>query len=414
MVSLHTSPLLTPGTGDAGGLNVYVLQTALHLARRGVHVDVATYKAEFLSHYYEGKVRPRHAYAFGLIHWWARAASRLPSFVNFVTQSPGLAAIAKRAAGVASQRRIPRFAPVTFREWFRRRTPRRTSGERVLLWPDTFNNFFYPETAVAAVEVLEAAGFQVVVPEQILCCGRPLYDYGMLGQAKKMWLDILNGLQADIRNGTPIVGLEPSCVAAFRDELSNMLPDDRDASRLREQTFTLAEFVEARRDSFEVGEIRGQAVVHGHCHHKSIMGFDADRRVLERTGLEFEVVPAGCCGMAGAFGFEADHYEVSMASGEHALLPRVRQASKEALIIADGFSCREQIAQTTDRQPLHLAQVLHLASRGAPRSAYPERRYLEDMRLDRGPRKVNWRHIGWVTGAAAAAGVAGLLVRDRR
>nr|WP_207229630.1 FAD-binding and (Fe-S)-binding domain-containing protein [Ktedonosporobacter rubrisoli] len=343
-----------------------------------VNVDVATYKAEFLSHYYAGRLRPLTGYSMGLIYWWARMASRMPDLVNYITQTPPLSEIVKRLGGFAPERKIPRFAPQTFKQWFKRRDvvfdPARP---RVLLWPDTFNNYFHPETAMAAVEVLEAAGFQVIVPEQALCCGRPLYDYGFLEQAEKLLNQVLVSLRPVIEAGIPVVGLEPSCVSVFRDELKNLLPDNEDAKRLSQQTFLLSEFLESQAENYQPPKLARKAIVHGHCHHKAIMKMHDEEAILHKLGLDYHVPDSGCCGMAGAFGFEQDHYDVSLKVGERALLPAVRQAEKDTIIIADGFSCREQIAQTTDRQALHLAQVLQMALHESDKPAviYPEIRY---------------------------------------
>ncbi len=327
-----------------------------------VNVDMATYKAEFLSHYYDGRRRPIAAYAFGLMPWWARAAAIAPGLANLVTQTPGLRAIAKGAATMAPERRIPVFAPRTFRSWFSKRTVIASGKTRVLLWPDTWNNHFHPTTAQAAVEVLEAAGFTVTIPKRSLCCGRPLYDYGMLGLAQSWLRRTLDALRDDIRAGVPVVGLEPSCVSVFRDELGNMLPDDDDAKRLRDQTFLLTEFLARRAPHFSAPHLAATAVVHGHCHQKAVLDFSCETSVLDSLGIDYTVPDSGCCGMAGAFGFEAgDHYRVSIACGERVLLPAVRKASADTLIVANGFSCREQIAQTTDRRAIHVAEVIKLA-----------------------------------------------------
>jgi FAD/FMN-containing dehydrogenase/Fe-S oxidoreductase len=362
-----------------------------------VSVDMATYKAEFLSHYYEGHIRPRSAYAFGNIDLWARLASNVPGLANLATQLPFLGDIAKLVAGIPRERSIPAFAPETFKAWFRRRrlanghdrgstAPVSENGSyqgtasavpnnpvekgalvpdapRVLLWPDTFNNYFLPATARAAVEVLEAAGFDVVVPRANLCCGRPLYDFGMLDRAEKLLLQILDELSPAIEAGIPIVGLEPSCVAVFRDELVNLFPDDERAHALARQTFLLSEFLESRH--VPLPRLERKALLHGHCHHKSIMKMTAEEAVLRRMGIDFQAPAPGCCGMAGSFGFEQDKFEVSMAIGELELLPAVRKAPPDWFIIADGFSCREQIAQGSNRQALHLAEVLQIALHGS-------------------------------------------------
>ena len=327
-----------------------------------VNVDMATYKAEFLSHYYEGRRRPIAAYAFGLMHRWARLASHVPWAANFVTQTTPLRELAKHVIGIAPERRIPPFARHTFRHWYEHRQRRNTGATPVILWPDTWNNYFLPETAQAAVEVLEAAGFDVLLPSRPLCCGRPLYDYGMLRIAKQLLRGVLTTLAPHIRAGTSIVGLEPSCVSVFRDELVNMLPDDEEARRLRDQTFTLSEFLVKKAVTFSIPPLARQVVVHGHCHEKSMLGFDCQARLLEATGSEYTVLDSGCCGMAGAFGYEnGEPYEVSIACGERVLLPAVRGAAADTLIVADGFSCREQIVQTTGRHAVHSAELLKLA-----------------------------------------------------
>ncbi|MBV9124354.1 MAG: 4Fe-4S dicluster domain-containing protein, partial [Planctomycetes bacterium] len=356
-----------------------------------VHVDMATYKAEFLSHYYEGRLRPRHAYAMGLIYWWARLASLLPEVANFFSQTPVLRNIAKWLGGIAPQRQMPAFADETFKAWFRRRggtligkagsSLTATPGQglpQVILWPDTFNNHFHPEVGKATVEVLEAAGFQVLVPGMSLCCGRPLYDFGMLDTAKRLLRQILDALRPWIEAGVPMVGMEPSCTAVFRDELCNLFPHDEDARRLQKQTYLLSEFLNRKARDAALPGLHRQAIVHGHCHHQAIMKMNDEKEVLQRLGLDFEMLDDGCCGMAGSFGFEAGKYDVSVAVGELALLPHVRQAPKDALVIANGFSCQEQILQTTDRRALHLAQVIQMALHDGPNGpagTYPEDHY---------------------------------------
>ena len=342
-----------------------------------VGVDVATYKAEFLSHYYETNRRPLKAMALANIDLWMSAASRAPGLVNLATQLPGLRELAKLAGGVPAQRRIPAFAPETFKGWWERQEPRRhgrispspgaqpRKDNAVLLWADTFNNHFLPSTAKAAVEVLEAAGFDVTVPRAHLCCGRPLYDVGALDRAKSLLLQIMDELLPEIEAGTPIVVLEPSCASVFRDELTNLFPKDERAQALSKQVFLLSEFLEQRAKDFPLPKLSRKALIHGHCHHKAIMKMTAEEAVLQRMGVDFTAPAPGCCGMAGAFGFEKEKYDVSKAIGELELLPAVRQAPTDWLIVADGFSCREQIAQETDRHTLHLAEVLQMALREA-------------------------------------------------
>ena len=340
-----------------------------------VNVDVATYKAEFLSHYWHGRMRPRAAYAFGLIDRWSRLASVAPGIANLITQLPALSALAKAIAGVPAKRRIPPFAAQTFQSWFRSHEPKNPDGERVVLWADTFNNHFTPEVAQAAVDVLEAAGLRVDVPRGHLCCGRPLYDYGMLDLAKRYLEGVMTTLRSDIAGRTPIIALEPSCCSVFRDELRGLFPERGDARMLSEQVVTLSEFLSSgrmRASGWTPPRVNAKAIVQGHCHHKAIMKFEPERRLMESMGLDAEVLESGCCGMAGAFGYERDKYAVSLAAGERVLLPRVRSEPATTWIIADGFSCKSQIEQETSRGALHLAEVLNLAMTGGGSEAYPE------------------------------------------
>jgi Fe-S oxidoreductase len=239
----------------------------------------------------------------------------------------------------------------------------------VILWVDTFNNHFHPGVLKAAVEVLEATGHQVLLPERGLCCGRPLYDFGMLDAARKMLADILLSMREEIRKGIPVVGLEPSCLTVFRDELKRLFPFDEDATRLRELTKTLSEFLVE--SEFQFPRLKGKAVVHAHCHQLAVLKMKAERELYKRIGLEFEILDSGCCGMAGSFGFESEHYEVSVKCGERVLLPAVREAGADILVVMDGFSCHEQVEQLVHRRPLHTAEVLLKALREG-RSANPE------------------------------------------
>jgi Fe-S oxidoreductase len=354
--------------------------------------------------------------------------------VNISTQLPVLRDLAKLVSGIPAQRRIPPFAPQTFKQWWERRSgvgtgdspvrggrvarPHTNSAKngKVLLWADTFNNHFLPSTAKAAVEVLEAIGFTVTVPRAHLCCGRPLYDVGMLDRAKSLLLQIMDQLLPEIESGTPIVVLEPSCAAVFRDELTNLFPTDARAQRLSKQVFLLSEFLEKHAGDFELPKLARQALVHGHCHHKAIMKMTAEEAVLSRMGVNFTAPAPGCCGMAGAFGFEKDKYEISKAIGELELLPAVRRAPTDWLIVADGFSCREQIAQETDRHALHLAEVLQMGLResgetpdGSPLFDAAPQDYPEDVWVR--PHEAAIRKSMKRTGLAVAAvtGVAALL-----
>jgi Fe-S oxidoreductase len=231
----------------------------------------------------------------------------------------------------------------------------------VILWADTFNNYFYPETSRAGLEVLQAAGFQVAVPQIHLCCGRPLYDFGMLDRAKEYLQEILKALSAQIDAGVPIVVLEPSCASVFRDELRNLFPTDSRAMRLRSQTFLLSEFLERHAPGYRPPQLGGKVLLHGHCHHKALMKLNDEESLLRKMGADLQSIDSGCCGMAGPFGFDREKFAVSQAVGERVLLPAVRSAPADALIISDGFSCREQVLQATGRRPIHLAEALQLA-----------------------------------------------------
>ncbi len=324
-----------------------------------VNVDMATYKAEFRSHYFEGRLRPRAAYSMGLIYWWSRAASLMPGFANFLTQTPGISALVKFAGGLGQKRHMPAYAGETFRQWFARHQPRHPGGPELILFPDTFNNFFRPETAIAAVHVLEEAGWRVTIPPRLLCCARPLYDWGMLDRAEALLEELLATLAPALERGVPVVGLEPACVAAFRDEAFALFPEDERAKRLKEQSFLLSEFLERHCPDLALPQLAGKrALVQIHCHHHAVLEPEAERKVLQRLGLDAEVMPTGCCGMAGSFGFEADKYHWSMKIAERALLPKVRQAPPDALVLADGFSCREQIEQGAGRKTQHLAELI--------------------------------------------------------
>ncbi len=383
-----------------------------------VQVDMATYKAEFLHHYYEGRLRPRAFYSMGLIYWWARLAAFAPRLVNAVMHAPALSGVIKRIGGVSTHRTMPRFATRTLRDWFRDRPRPNAGGPPLLLWPDTFNNFWHPEIGIAGVEVLESAGFDVRMPEAMLCCGRPLYDYGALDVAKRLLRQILDALRDDIRAGVPVVGLEPSCVSTFREELVSMFPHDPDARRLSEQTYILSEFLDEKAKDFvhqlpelsaADGATAARAAVHGHCHHRSVLRFDAEKNVLDHLGLEYDVLDSGCCGMAGSFGFEADHFDISQACGERVLLPRVRDADADTIVVTDGFSCREQIEQNTSRRPLHLAELIRMALRQAgrlPASDEPEAESVPDdgapASASRGAAYLALAGLGLAAGALAA------------
>jgi FAD/FMN-containing dehydrogenase/Fe-S oxidoreductase len=313
------------------------------------NVDMAAYKAEFLSHYYRRRPRPAHMYATGLIARWARLGAAAPTLAN------QLARLGKGLIGVAPERALPTLAPETFRARFSRRQPE-GGRERVLLWPDTFTNYFAPERGHAAVSVLEAAGFRVDLPGRVLCCGRPLYDAGLLDSARRALQRTVDELRADIRRGVPVVVLEPSCLAVFRDELGELLPRDEDARRLSRQALSLAEALTER--PLPAQPLAADVLVHGHCHQQALWGMDADLRLLAALGANSRLLDSGCCGLAGGFGYHKDHHDVSLACAEHALAPAVRSAPRDTLVVCDGFSCSGQIQHTTGRRAMHLAEVV--------------------------------------------------------
>jgi FAD/FMN-containing dehydrogenase/Fe-S oxidoreductase len=365
------------------------------------NVDIATYRAEFFSHYYEGTRRPLHAYAFGFVDRWARLASVAPGIANLVARAPGSRQLVRRMLGLTPARPLPRLAPVSFSKWARAhgvsesfrlppsgadhlRTRLRWSAvalaeaealrakaalasrlspsasRLVILWVDTFNNYFHPQTLQAAYDVLTHAGFRVAIPRDHLCCGRPLYDFGLLDDAKAYLRRVLDTLQPDIDAGHPIVVLEPSCASVFRDELRGLFPAEPRADRLRRQTFLLSEFLEREAPGYTPPRVSRRVLLHGHCHHKALMKMTDEESLLRRMGVEIEAPDAGCCGMAGPFGFLEEKYDVSQSIGERVLLPAIRRASAETLIVSDGFSCREQIRQGTGKQAIHLAEVIRL------------------------------------------------------
>jgi FAD/FMN-containing dehydrogenase/Fe-S oxidoreductase len=371
-----------------------------------VNVDMATYKAEFLSHYYARKLHPVAAYSMGWIYWWAGFAQTAPALANAVMSLP----IFKTLGGVAKQRTMPRFAKTTFVEQFKKR-PSVSKMKKVVLWPDTFNNHFHPATANAATDVLEAAGYEVIIPRKRLCCGRPLYDWGFLGMAKTLLRETMDALKPELDEGIPIVGLEPSCISVFRDELPNLFAGDADAIRLSKAVKTLPEFL--LQENIELPKLNGKALVQAHCHHSAVLHFDDEKKVLKKVGLDVDHPDSGCCGMAGAFGFEPDKYDLSMRVGERVLFPAVREASRDTIIVADGFSCREQIAQGTNREALHLAQVLQMAMKNESPGELPERHYPSDTATLDVP-KLAWKAAGIAGGIALFAGGIALLRRRRR
>jgi len=344
------------------------------------HTDIASYKAEFLSHYYDDaprRRRPRQAHSMGRIGDWAPLASAYSGLANALARAPGLGQVAKWMGGIAQQREVPRFAETSFREQYAQRVANlrahgpgsgvhvRQKKREVLLWTDTFTNHFEPHIAHAAFDALEAAGCRVSIGAQRLCCGRPLYDYGFLDAAKARLAEVLDALGDAIDAEIPVIGLEPACVSVFTDELPKLFPHDPRARRLAAQTHMLADFLD--RIGYAPPRLAGRALVHGHCHQKSLLGMQGETALLSRMGVAWEAPDTGCCGMGGAFGFDARHYQVSQKVGELVLFPAVRAAAADTLVVANGFSCREQIRQGTGRRALHIAEVIATAlKRSAP------------------------------------------------
>ncbi len=329
------------------------------------HTDMASYKAEFLSHYYEQHSRPLQAHSMGRIGEWAPLAARVPNLVNGLIGSPLISSVVKRIAGISSERAVPRFARRSFRAQFDalqrgRRSPASAGGMRhgdpVVLFPDTFSNYFRPQSALAAVRVLEASGARVSLPREKLCCGRPYYDFGMLDKAKQSLEKILAALGAQIESGVPVVVLEPGCHSVFRDEMVKLLPGHPVAAKLAQQTFSLAELLEKR--NWKPRHIGGQALLHGHCHQKALGGTGADVRLLEAAGIETSAPETGCCGMSGSFGMRPETYATSVKIANLSLLPKVKGTTPGTFIVANGFSCREQIEELAGRETVHLAEVL--------------------------------------------------------
>ncbi len=336
-------------------------------------VDMATYKAEFLAHHYQGRLRPRADYATGWLPVAAWAVRQLGAgrVANALSHAPVLRTLTPVLAGL-ERREIPLFADQTLQQWWAARGPR-GSGERgtVMLWPDTFTNQFHPHAGQAAVEVLEAAGWQVTIPTEPVCCGLTWISTGQLDTARKVLGRTVDQLAAHVRGGGYVVGLEPSCAAVFRSDAPELFPDNDDVQRLRDQTRTLAELLMDDTPGWEPprldGEQNVQALAQVHCHQHAIIGWDADSRLLAAAGVDAEQLESGCCGLAGNFGFTKGHGEVSEACAERVLLPRVRAADDSAVVLADGFSCRTQIhdLDSAGREAVHLAELIRAGSAGA-------------------------------------------------
>ncbi len=333
-----------------------------------VGVDVATYKSEFLHHHYKWRIRPASHYTMGWLPLLARLAARMPRLTNRVTGSR-LASLLKRLGGIAPQRDIPRFSDRTFLSWFRDRTPS-GPGSRgpVLLWVDSFNNHFTPEVLQAGVTVLEDAGYQVRVPDGTQCCGLTWITTGQLGIARRIAERTVAALEPAVRDGIPVVGLEPSCTAALKSDLPELLDGNETARALARATVTLAELLTGDAPDWQPPRVEARALSQTHCHQHATSGFGADSALLHRMGVDNDSLDSGCCGLAGNFGFERGHYDVSVAAGEQVLLPAVRAAAPDTVVLADGFSCRTQIAQRTERRGTHLAELIARALPSRPRA----------------------------------------------
>ncbi|RRA49809.1 FAD-binding and (Fe-S)-binding domain-containing protein [Acidipila sp. EB88] len=327
-----------------------------------VNVDMASWKSEFLAHYYDDERHPLAHYAFGFMDRWAQLASYAPALANLPLRVPGVAPLVKQLLGIAPQRELPAFSSHNFRQrWHRNRQPAppQVAKRPALLWADTWNNYFHPQALDSAARVLATAGYSVEVPAKHVCCGRPLYDFGFLDQARSYLRTILDTFAPQIEAGIPVVMLEPSCASVFRDELLKFFPHDERARKLSRQTLLLSEILAQNPGDWRPPHLpERRIVVHGHCHQKALMSMEPDMALLRATGARVELLDAGCCGMAGPFGFEAHAFAVSQSLAERVLLPAVRTAGPSDLLVTNGFSCREQIRQNSPRSAVHLAEVL--------------------------------------------------------
>ncbi|MEV8431104.1 FAD-binding and (Fe-S)-binding domain-containing protein [Streptomyces chartreusis] len=353
-----------------------------------VEVDMATYKAEFLHHHYEGRRRPAAHHSMGRLPQWLRlvARTRTAPLVNALAAAAPFAWAAKRLGGIAPERDIPRLAARTFSRWWERRekTPVGTGGDLVLLWPDTFTEHLSPSVGQAAVRVLEAAGLRVALPPTVrwrtpsgdgkgvtvamdpmsllrgrerVCCGLTYVSTGQLDRARAVLRRTLDLMEPVLGTAAPVVVLEPSCAAALRSDLPELLHDDPRARRLADRVLTFAEALERHAPDWTPPRVERPVVGQTHCHQHAVLGDAPDRRLREAAGLAGEL-SGGCCGLAGNFGFEKGHYEVSVACAEEQVLPAVRGAGEGAVVLADGFSCRTQLEQLAGVRGRHLAEVL--------------------------------------------------------
>ncbi|MFI6639497.1 FAD-binding and (Fe-S)-binding domain-containing protein [Streptomyces sp. NPDC050504] len=319
-----------------------------------VGVDMATYKAEFLHHHYAGRLRPAAHYAMGGLPVWLRAAAPFAAPLNALARVRPLAALAKRAAGVAPERDLPVLATRTLRQVLKGRD---AADPRAVLWPDTFTDHLSPSVGEAAHRVLAAAGIGVALPPARVCCGLTYLSTGRLDGARKVLRRTLDRMEPLLAAGLPVVVLEPSCAAALRSDLPELLSDDGRAARLSASVRTFAEVLEECAPHWRPPRLDAPVAGQTHCHQHAVLGDGPDRRLRERAGLTGGL-SGGCCGLAGNFGFEKGHWEVSVACAEDRLLPAVREAAKDTVLLADGFSCRTQLAQLAGARARHVAEVL--------------------------------------------------------
>jgi Fe-S oxidoreductase len=319
-------------------------------------VDMATYKAEALHQRYRGRVRPRSHYALGRLPRWARLAQPVAPFANRVMRAGLVQRLAKAAAGIDQRRGVPPFAARPLSRWARERTGARDERPDVVIWADSFTEHFATGPGQAAVTLLEQAGLRVDVVGEDACCGLTWISTGQLDAARRIAGRTVDRLHPFVAAGIPVVGLEPSCLAALRADLVQLTDDPR-AAELAAGVRTLAEVLESLPD-WAPPDLTGTTVVaQPHCHHASVLGWAADERLLRRAGATVTRV-GGCCGLAGNFGVEKGHYDVSVAVAEHTLLPAVRAAGADAVVLADGFSCRTQLDDLAAVRAVHISELL--------------------------------------------------------
>ncbi|NKY53746.1 FAD-binding and (Fe-S)-binding domain-containing protein [Nocardia vermiculata] len=320
-------------------------------------VDMATYKSETLYRAYRHRLRPIDHYVLGQLPRWLALGTRMPRAVNALTGARWLRELGMRAAGMDPRRPAPRLAPQSFRDQWARREQVRDARPVAMLWIDSFTDAFAPDIGWAAVELVESAGYRVRIPARRVCCGLTWISTGQLDGARRRLRHTLGALDEHIRAGGPVIGLEPSCTAALRSDLPELLPDDPRSAPTAAAVRTLAEFLDGRPEWHPPDRSGDRVLVQPHCHQHAVSGFDADLRVLQRTGAEITEI-SGCCGLAGNFGMQAGHYDISVAVAEGGILPALRAARSGTTLLADGFSCRTQAEQLAGRSGRHLAQYL--------------------------------------------------------